>query len=969
MGKEEAKGLARRKGDVRPDDPFLSLCMPRRALFAGLGLAVAGIAAGPVVGPELALAGEASTWPRERGDFSAHSAGGTKWWNSNRGEYMYCIDRTNHHIAETGQNGTTVDLRSKLDADVAKGVEYLLANGPKDDSDCQRQIYGQPPSGRYGEWWRSRLMFQWAIWSMVEGYHDSRSWRTIMDEVTGGFTYDSMHECMETLLRDATNYIRSSSTRYAGYAKAWQPSGGCQPLAYYNKVLTTNLRFGVTPAAKNGHALSDGVYRIRSAYDESYYWDAAGDPNMGNQLKLWHADGSREQLFHIRVVDGWNLVEIRPLTNLALTYDVANAGGSGTSVIKWYQNKNVSANQRFYMEHSDNGSWCFCPSHSVETALDVSSYSLQNGTTIETWSRTRQSNGYGTTSKSQRWYLERYDTNSKKQTSVEVDSYTKPVRGAVYGVYPGESTSGEVGRFTIGNDGWGQYPAPWSEVNDNWFVHMISAPSGYRFDNTWYRFRIQESLIDNSGRPWMFTSLEPSTCTVRFYVVTLDGASHLQSSAQLTLGTTLTTAAACFAEAEAKAKANYPTDYALLRKWYRDAATATAFASLALAGDLNLYSRTPVTVTFVVVAANGTQTQVHSTKLAYRTTLGPSHDCVKAADGKVASRFPDADMSLTRRWFTDVAATTGMGTRTLTSSLTLYARLPVTVRFMWQKGDGTWAEARREQAAWGLTLTTANPMFGRADGSVKDALGVEVLDYVRRWFTSMSGTGQFSSKKLASDLTLYAIPVYGQVTYYCDGTDEAHVVAMADGTKAKFAGIALGTRVTVKPEVTEAARRPGCTPGLAAWYTDPADPAVARADFFGEGASRFDSAVLAAPRLDLYAANRATVSFDYADGSVVPDEGWELRVSPDHAAAEASMALPASRVGLCDRTMSLPSFDRVYRHEGGGSWRALTGWCWYPDSAATQARTSVVTVAADQTLYVLWRYDTSDGIVDERWQG
>lgn len=1004
MDSQEKRDIVRRqvRDGQQEEDGLLSLCMPRRALFAGLGLLVGGIAAGPVVGPEVALAGEASTWPSDQGDFGSHNASGTKWWTSNRGEYMYCIDETNHHIATTGSNGTPKDLSSVLtNTRIRRAVEFLIANGPKNSSDEQRSIYGQPPSDRWGQWWRNRILCQWAIWLVTRcgvdvGYSDW-SYNAVIGHTRDWLnenSYDGIVDSLEWYLSDACSYAKGNSEQYTGYVKAWQGSDGSQPLAYYNRVYTTDLWFGVTAAAKNGHALADGVYRIRCASNDNYYLSTNNDSGQGPQLMVWEAypdDAWKAEEFHLKCVDSWNLFEIRTLNNLVLTLDVANSGGSGTAVNKWHQNNPSTSNQQFYLEHSDNGSWVIVPKHSVETALDVSG-SLSNGTKVITRSRTRQANGYGTTSASQRWVLERVDTNTRGTTQTAAETYDRGFSGGVYAIYDHENLDTELGRFNLRADGWGQYSGPWSQVNENYYVHMVTCPSGYKFDNMTYRFNVEQALIEAGGRPWMTTSLEPTVVTVRFYIVDLGGGTHFQTSASLPSGTELTTAAACFVAAEAKAKANYPADFDLIRRWYREAATKTAFATMTLGGDLNLYGRLPVTVTFVAIENGGTERRVYAQKLSYLTSFGPTHEAVTTATERLEQAYPKVGGGYFRRWFTDKGTDKALGTLELTGNLTLYARLPVTVHFMYLDGDGSWNEVYSEPAQYKSTVTTGWSMFSTADEKLRDELGVEVMDYVDRWYVDRNSRTNFTSKLVTGDIWVYARPNYGAVYYYVDGTDDSHIVQLPDGSKAIYKPIPLGTRVSVRNEVTEAARRPNCTPGLFAWYTDPSDPAIAdtsapagvspavwsgdghglrgaavRRAAIAAGSSRFTSALLTKPILNLYGVNRATITYDYADGSEVPADDWEVRTQPSHDATATSIALPSPEQALVGRPKGLPTFERVYRYMGGGSWRALTGWYWYTESTATGSRVGTVTPTRDTTVYVLWMYDTSDGIADERY--
>lgn len=880
----------------RDKDPMRSLCVPRRALFAGLGLIACGIAAEPILGPETAWAAEASTWPASHGDFGDHNASGTKWWTSNRGEYMYCIDETNHRIATTGSSGTPKDISSVLTNNrIRRAVEFIIAKGPKNSSDEQRSVYGQPPSGKWGEWWRNRLLCQWAIWLVtrcgVDVGYSSWNYSAVIGHSRDWLiqkSYDGIVDSLEWYLSEACSYAKGSSEEYTGYVKAWQGYDGSQPVAYYNRVYTADLWFGVTPAANNGHALADGVYRIRSAYNESYCLDANSDSVMGVQLKLYSDAETNNQLFHLKCVDSWNLFEIRPLNSLALTYDVENAGGSGSKVMKWYQNSKPSANQRFYLEHSDNGSWCIVPSHSVETALDLETYSVQNNTKVITWSRTRQSNGYGTTSQSQRWYLERVDTNTKGPAAGTVESYSKGFSGGVYAIYENENLDVELGRFNLREDGWGLFSGPWSKINENYYVHMVSCPSGYRFDNMTYRFNVEQSLIEKGGRPWMTTSLEPTVVTVRFHVVDLDGTTHLVHSTEFVLGTKVGPESTCVADADAKAREAYPEEYEYLRKWYLD--------------------------------------------------IG------------MGKRLTEATV--------------------VTADLNLFARRPARLAFVWLGSDGrTWNLCHQAYRKWGMELAPGDETVTAADEALAAALDVETLDLTPRWFTDEACRTPLAASRIKANMTLRATPSWGWVSHYVDGTGNEALVRMPDGAPARFGPFAYGHRYAIDAAVTEAARAIGCTPGLASWYADATDPWVTSDQEPATPAtsgSFAESVLVDRAETPLYATNRLTLSFALADGSVDAAAEPELHVAADASSGAATVVLPSPVVVRRLRSRSLPGYDQAYAPTEGGRWHTLRPRAWYEDAAATGTPSLTVRSAVDGTLYALWRWNTADGVVDNR---
>ena len=895
-----------RREEDRRDGPSVS----RRALLAGLGLAAGGLAAGPIAGPEVAEARVAGTSVAAFGTMT-NTSFDTHYWNSNRGEYMYCADGWNTNYATAGASGSvgsTSDLSLKLgpsssyyaiDYATRRAVEYIVANAPRNDSDT-RTWFSQPPASHSGDWWRARLLAQWAIWLVTmtnshteTGYSDwnytrvfghSRSWMANED----GYGLDGMVASLESLLSHACSYAKGGGHDYDGLVRSFFPDGSKQPLLYRNSALTTELRIGVTAAATNEQALSDGVYRIRSAYNESYVLDSSTSSALRTQLKVWEDNGGRPQWFHLRCVSGWNLFEIRPLTNLLLTYDVANWGGAGSEVIKWMQNHDVSANQRFYLEHSDNGTWCIVPSHSTETALDLSSTPPANGTGIVTRARTRQANGYGVSSQSQRWYLERMDVSTGQVAAGTADSYDRSRAGATFGVYSDEGCTRELGRMTTGTDGWGYWNGVWDDLDEDRYVRMVFAPAGYRMDAQTYKINVWSRLVSDGGRPWLFTSLEPDTATVRFHVVDLDGTTHLVHSTELVLGTKVGPESACVADADAKAREAYPKEYEYLRKWYLD--------------------------------------------------IG------------MGKRLTEAMV--------------------VTADLNLFARRPARLAFVWLGSDGrTWNLCHQAYRKWGMELAPGDETVTAADEALAAALDVETLDLTPRWFTDEACRTPLAATRIKANMTLRATPSWGWVSHYVDGTGNEALVRMPDGAPARFGPFAYGHRYAIDAAVTEAARAIGCTPGLASWYADATDPWVTSNQEPATPAtsgSFAESVLVDRAETALYATNRLTLSFALADGSVDAAAEPELHVAADASSGAATVVLPSPVVVRRLRSRSLPGYDQAYAPTEGGRWRTLRPRAWYADAAATGTPSLTLRPSRDQTLYALWRWNTADGVVDDR---
>lgn len=483
--------------------------------------------------------------------------------------------------------------------------------------------------------------------------------------------------------------------------------------------------------------------------------------------------------------------------------------------------------------------------------------------------------------------------------------------------------------------------------------------------------------------------------SVSFVVVDLAGNQTKVYSEKIVWGTSLTTSHRSFGTADAEVSRRWPgISLGDVTRWHTDASVTSRFTSKTMTGNLTLYARLPPTLTFVVLDGSGGSHTVHSQAIPYRTDLTTSHGAFSSADAEVSKRWPGTPIGDVTRWYTDTSVSNRFSRQTMTGNLTLYARLPATVHFVYVKVDGGASEVHSYKVTSGTTVRSSDAGFSAADSKLKAELGVETLDYTSRWHTAKAGGSKFTSQRVLQDLWVYARPRYGAVAYYVDGTAESDIVVLPDGSKALYPNVPLGTRIEVKAEVTEAARRPNCTPGLTAWYTDPDDPAISsdalpsgvgalcvkRAGLMSRagavlrraveraapGYSRFTSAILTKPLLALYGVNRATITFALTDDSVTPRGDVTYRTGPSESMAAGDVSVPGVKVARVDRATPLPSRDTVFEPQEGGRWRTLSPYFWWKDSAGTDGTITMATIERDTTLYLRWRYRTTDGIVDRR---
>ena len=198
-------------------------------------------------------------------------------------------------------------------------------------------------------------------------------------------------------------------------------------------------------------------------------------------------------------------------------------------------------------------------------------------------------------------------------------------------------------------------------------------------------------------------------------------------------------------------------------------------------------------------------------------------------------------------------------------------------------------------------------------------------------------------------LALTEVPKTATVRFYVDGGTEPIHIDSGIPLSYSYTPQDFGVRYA-----NGAARKPNCTPGLDAWYTD---KALTR---------KWAGSVLTGD-LNLYARNVATVTYALTAASALSDD-LPLRKKMDESSPLLDVAkdiLPPSREANWGSKIALkdPLVKIVYYHDGE-RWRTLR-WReggWYANAAGTGSQQSALPVSQDATIYSEWSRSTYDGI-------
>ena len=298
--------------------------------------------------------------------------------------------------------------------------------------------------------------------------------------------------------------------------------------------------------------------------------------------------------------------------------------------------------------------------------------------------------------------------------------------------------------------------------------------------------------------------------------------------------------------------------------------------------------------------------------------------------------------------------------QTIAGDLSLYARNYATLRtsLVDPVENGAQSALSSKVYAYGTRVTLSSDAWVRSQLSGAQATaGLPSGAQVEGWWTSSSCSGaKATSVTMSSDHTIWCAAISAEVRYFVD-TATTPIL-----TEPYY----VGATYRVNERATSLARRPNCTPGLAAWYTDPNDRALT-ADEPGEGGqSRFTSGRLPSGGLDLYGVNRGTITFELTGDSERLDPDGPYREGPGDDYPSADTDLPDPQIARVDRPTRLPSMDPVFEPIGDGRWRTITPSHWHRDAGGGDTPLSCTSISRDTTLYLRWEYRTADGIVDRR---
>lgn len=188
------------------------------------------------------------------------------------------------------------------------------------------------------------------------------------------------------------------------------------------------------------------------------------------------------------------------------------------------------------------------------------------------------------------------------------------------------------------------------------------------------------------------------------------------------------------------------------------------------------------------------------------------------------------------------------------------------------------------------------------------------------------------------------------VRYYLDGDPTPFYVVP---------NLPLGTNYTeTTPSMqyaTGAARKPNCTPGLKAWYTN-------------ESLTKKYTGSILMSDLNLYGRNIATLTYAVTPASKLTAD-LEVKATMSDSAQALNLyndILPKARQANWNSTVTLtePEYSTLY-HFDDERWRTLrrseTGW--HDNPAATGAPKTSQKILHDTTVYTEWGISTYDGIV------
>ena len=760
-----------------------------------------------------------------------------------------------------------------------------------------------------------------------------------------------------------------------------------------------SVRLSKTLRKASGVTVPDGNYMIKPASGTGFPLDSSGGTDYwrsGQGVTLWTAksgtDAKRCQVWNVRNCNGYVLLS--PVKNMLLRLNRYEDSNTNETTVVTYTHDGSSA-ERWVLKASSvaKGAFRICSNTDSDWALAVTG-TVGNGAGVGL----RRDDG----SKSQAWY---FTPMGVKNDFTEMDPSKIPgdpsstMSGWKYGLFADEACTDQVATFNSESTPRDPFGKEYQlHVGRRYYLREVAGGDGCQLDQRVY---MVSAPTCGSGELWIdVTNLPIESVKVHFLLVDKDETAKEVYSTFFTYGATLATSAGMFKTAESYFKGFFKvwngsaevgiesTD--CVQRWYTATDFKTKFTSQAATKDIFLYARCPVgQVMFYADGADDSHKVWTSATyyLGTRYTIGD--DQKKAAkrsgtvfggegwDGWYTSETDEG-------WIAQAPGKGGVSKLGATSFIIdktivkLYSVNRVTVNFNLVDYQNARHEQYRYVTRWGWTVGTADTDFKKAEDCIKPFYGVETAEYVNRWFAGewnkvpsrsvfKNDSKRFTSQTAGGDIHLYAECPTGQVIYYADGTDDAHIVRV-DGAKADYKNIYAGTRYVIPAGVSAAAARADCTPGWDGWFSDSSDKAFTE-DTAGQGGSSRSAAdfILKEEVVRLYSVNRATVSFAYVDDSPELEEfSGSCHTEPDVAAAFADVSMPVAAVHRCDVSRRLPSRETAFAEQEDGRWRTYSPRFWYATHDGSGATSSSIKMVSDAARYIEWAALTRDGVVDER---
>lgn len=241
------------------------------------------------------------------------------------------------------------------------------------------------------------------------------------------------------------------------------------------------------------------------------------------------------------------------------------------------------------------------------------------------------------------------------------------------------------------------------------------------------------------------------------------------------------------------------------------------------------------------------------------------------------------------------------------------------------------------------------------------------------WWSTKEFKDRFSSVTVKSDaIYIWAKLSLGRVEYYSDGTDSSHLVYTDANVRTGDYTIPDKAKMAALAETCNLNANYGSNPstGFTGWFLDESLDTPANGIVIKAGHT-----------VKLYGRNRCTVRFDYAEGSIRPEDGMRFFAQASDSSAEVpdALALPDffgrtenHRIGGVDlpaigddgdahlsvyrnESLALSGKSSVYQRMEDGTWRRLKCNCYLTDNTGGGASEDVQDTPRHDTLYQVVR--------------